>query len=170
VRISVENLPARGLELTASKSDSWALSAAVDALGAEPIALAVHVTVYQLDSAVRVRGSATAEFHTACHRCAGAISVAVGGDLDLIYRTEGTVPLELELEIDDMDVGFFDGRGLEMDAVIAEYFALQLPDVLRCDSSSVKRLSTSSACALPVQDPGPNLTRRNPFAGIVLPE
>jgi uncharacterized metal-binding protein YceD (DUF177 family) len=170
VRITIESLPPRGRPLAASKTDLWALSATTSGLGVEPTSVDLDVTIYRLDPAVRVRGSAKATFDTSCHRCTAPVTVDVGGDLDLLYKPHATAQADLELEVDDMDVGFYDGRGLEMDAVLTEYFALQLPDVLRCDSPNVRRIGGPGACALPVQAPGPDLKRRNPFAGIVLPE
>lgn len=170
MRISVDSLPPHGLTLTASESDGWALAATTDGLGAEPASLDVEVTLYRLDAAVRVRGKSKATFDAACHRCTAAITVDVGGDIDFLYKPHATAQADVELETEDMDVGYFDGRGVEMDAVLTEYFALQIPDVLRCDVPNVRRVGGPGACALPIQEPGPDLKRRNPFAGIVLPE
>ncbi len=75
----------------------------------------------------------------------------------------------VELQEDELDVGWFEGPGLDLAAVVSEQLALWLPDVVRCDSPGATR-AVPGECALPVQDPGPDLKRRNPFAGIVLPE
>jgi hypothetical protein len=76
----------------------------------------------------------------------------------------------LELESTELDVGWFDGHSLDLGDVWSEQLALWLPDVVRCASAGATPVAPASACALPVQEPGPDLKRRNPFAGIVLPE
>lgn len=170
MQIDVDNLPPRGIKVTATGADAWAATAAESALGEVPSDLQVDVQVYRNDRGARVRGTLQIEVPHDCDRCAVALVLRLGGDIDLTYvKGAPSLPDGVELQEDELDVGWYDGPRFDLAAVLSEQLALWLPDVVRCATPGAER-TVPGECVLPVQDPGPELKRRNPFAGIVLPE
>jgi uncharacterized metal-binding protein YceD (DUF177 family) len=171
VRIDIDAVPPRGRAVAVDLGAAWAVTATEGALGSAPTALSLDWTVYAVEGGARVRGRADVSVSQACDRCGGDLSLRLQGDVDLRYVPHAhTGPDGLELETTELDVGWFDGHSLDLGDVWSEQLALWLPDVVRCATAGVTPADPSRPCALPVQDPGPALERRNPFAGIVLPE
>lgn len=171
MRIDMDAVPPRGREIHADLESAWAVAATERALDAPPADLVLALTVYRVEGGARVRGTGAATARRSCDRCGGDLAVRLEGEVDLRYVPHGqTGPDGLELESDELDVGWFDGHSLDLADVWSEQLALWLPDVVRCDSAGATPEDPSRPCRVPVQDPGPDLKRRNPFAGIVLPE
>ena len=171
MRIDMDAVPPRGRVVDATAADGWAAAATERALDAVPLELELHLTVYRVDGGARVRGTGRVRSQRTCDRCGGDIHHGLEGDVDLRYVPSGhTGPDGVELAADELDVGWFDGHVLDLADVWSEQLALWLPDVIRCGSDGATPTDPSRPCRLPVQDPGPDLKRRNPFAGIVLPE
>lgn len=171
MRIDIDAVPPRGRAVAANTQSAWAVAATERAMDATPTLLELDWTVYQIDGGARVRGPAEVEVSRSCDRCGGDLSLRLEGDVDLRYVPDAhTGPDGVELESAELDVGWFDGHSLDLGDVWSEQLALWLPGVVRCDSAGVSPVDPSRPCRVPVQDPGPALKRRNPFAGIVLPE
>lgn len=171
MRIDIDAVPPRGRPIEADTESPWAVQATERALDAAPTTLSLAVSVYRVDGGARVRGTGLAEVVRTCDRCGGDVTLRLEGDVDLRYVPHGhTGPDGVELAVDELDVGWFDGHSLDLADVWSEQLALWLPEVVRCDTAGATPAEPSRPCRLPVQDPGPDLTRRNPFAGIVLPE
>ncbi|MEC7948526.1 MAG: DUF177 domain-containing protein [Myxococcota bacterium] len=171
MRIDIDAVPPRGRPIEADESAAWVVRASECALGAVPVRASVAVTVYRVAGGARVRGRGDATIACACDRCGGDIVLLLEGDVDLRYVPHGqTGPEGVELASDELDVGWFDGHSLDLGDVWSEQLALWLPDVVRCDTPGATSADADRPCRLPIQDPGPDLKRRNPFAEIVLPE
>ena len=168
MKVDVEAIPPRGMNI---KGGDWVSLTAEKALGAVPSESHLEVVVYRVDGGVRVKGEGLVRVARTCDRCGEDIELSLGGPIDLRYLPSSHQgPSTLELASDELDVGWFDGYSLDMYSVWSEQLVLWLPDVLRCDTDGVRPSVSGRACRVPVQDPGPDLKRRNPFAAIVLPE
>lgn len=171
MRIDIDAVPPRGRVVQADADTPWVVAATARALDAVPSSVLLEVTVYRVDGGARVRGTGTVSASRSCDRCGSDIVLRLEGEVDLRYVPEGqTGPDGVELGADELDVGWFDGHSLDLGDVWSEQLALWLPDVVRCGSAGVAPVDPERPCRVPVQDPGPDLKRRNPFAGIVLPE
>lgn len=172
MRITIDSITDLGLELTAGLDDSWAREAAALALDAEPTALDLEFQVTMVADCVRVTGELSSTFPAACARCQTALTVTLSGRVDLFYSPErGVVPDEqIALERGDLDIGWFDGKALELAQVLSEQLALWLPDRLLCSDRRAERAEGAGRCVVPAQDPGPDLDRHSPFARLRLPE
>lgn len=171
MRIDLDAVPPRGRAVQCDGSAAWVAEATERALDAPPAAVSLDLTVYKVDRGARVRGTASVDVERPCDRCGGPLTLRLEGDVDLRYVPQGlTGPAGLELESGDLDVGWFDGHSLDLGDVWSEQLALWLPEVVRCDTPGATPAAPPRPCRLPVQEPGPDLQRRNPFAGIVLPE
>lgn len=171
MRIDVDAVPPRGRAIEADETAAWVVRASECALGAVPEKAWVAVTIYCVAGGARVRGRGGVTVACTCDRCGGDIDLQLEGDVDLRYVPhEQTGPEGVELVPDELDVGWFDGHSLDLGDVWSEQLALWLPGVVRCDTPGATPADPDRLCRVPVQDPGPDLKRRNPFAGIVLPE
>lgn len=170
MRIHLDAIPDEGLSLTADQDLEWARTAANDALGAAPDALALTLKVERLADHVRVSGRGSAEVVLPCDRCAEPVRLSIGGKIDLYYRpTTKDDDGDLELGADDLDIGWYDGEGIELGDVVAEQLGLWAPARVRCGDRSVKQEGAPHPCALPPMI-GPDLKPPSPFAKLRLPE
>ncbi len=164
MRIVMDALPPQGLDLKVGLQDEWARAAAQIALEAPPTVLDLDLRVMAVDHDARVRGQGRCVVPATCGRCGEALVFEVGGDIDLSYARPGAAGTDpVELEADDLDVGWFDGHHLDLADVLSEQLGLWLPLRIVCGGPGVTR-PLPGPCELPHQDPGPDLSRQNPFA------
>lgn len=85
---------------------------------------------------VRIRGRMTTEIVAECDRCLGEAQIPVDAAIDLFYRpaSELNSGEEEEVEIDEgeAEIAFYDGKGIELEQIIAEQILLLLPMQLVC--------------------------------------
>ena len=166
MRIVLDAVPPNGVPVTADVSTGWAARAAGHALDAAAVGLTVALRVRQVDAGARVDGTLLASFDTACARCGAELRHTLSGEVDLDYIPTppvGTDPVELD--VGDMDIGWFDGHQLDLAEVVSEQLGLWLPARIVCDDAASVRASPG-ACEVPAHDGGPDLTRNNPFAAL----
>lgn len=179
MRIQVDQIPRDGFQLRASLTDRWARDAAALALDAEPQELSLSLLVERVGPALRVSGEAHAAISLPCDRCQRPVYVQIDGPVDLRYFPEGAEVDEdtrrspdvededaIELSPADLDMGWFDGKAIELDQVVSEQFALLAPPKVCCDTAGALR--QPGPCTLPAEaiDARPF----SPFAGIRLPK
>jgi uncharacterized protein len=85
---------------------------------------------------IRIRGHLATKLEASCDRCLGGVELPVDTDFDLLYRPIQTIATEEEIEIprDEMEVGFFDGDGIELADVATEQVILFVPMKVVCRS------------------------------------
>ena len=158
MRIRVEDIPAAGRQVTAALSDGWAREAARDALDAAPTTLEAEFRIRKgardrdAEVALRVRTTAPGS----CDRCGEDLVWVLSFESDLRYSPEPTdvsevrAEEEVELEEDDLDVGWYRDGHLSLPDVLREAVALALPsrivceDVPACDARTRKMLEANS--------------------------
>jgi uncharacterized metal-binding protein YceD (DUF177 family) len=145
VRIAVEGIPTAGREIPLSLRQPWAVDAATNALELRPDRLDGMITLQKATGkgVVRVGVRATASAETACDRCGEPCTLAADVDTVLLYapsESEGKAfEGEIELDADELDVGWYTEGHIALDEVLQEALALALPprvvcaDVPACD-------------------------------------
>jgi uncharacterized protein len=86
---------------------------------------------------IRVQGVLRVETETACDRCLEAIQLPMHSPFDLVYMPAGETSDGGEDEIDEaaVEVGFYEGNGLELEDVLREVVLLALPMQIVCDEA-----------------------------------
>ncbi len=86
---------------------------------------------------IRVRGRIEGEAGGICARCLEPVSKALRENFDLFYYPMAMIACseEIRIERDDMDLGFYEGRGIELGDVIREQLLLWLPMQALCDEN-----------------------------------
>lgn len=135
MRVTLDAIPEEGLEIALDDSLPWAVEAASSSLEGEVRGLEGRLELTSLGDEIRVRGALKASVTRGCDRCIEDIAGEIGGELDLAYVPgrrlgAGTV----DLNADELDVGFYGDQGLDLADVVAEHFALLLPFRLSCDA------------------------------------
>lgn len=155
MRIRIEDLPHEGLTVDLGEGTPWAREAICEALEGEVLALGGRLTLRAVGPGAVAQGVARASIRRSCDRCLAAVRLDLGDELDLYFQepvsTEGE--REVGLLADDLDVGFLEDGELDLRAVLAEYFLLEAPTVLRCGDPGVTRLE-EGRCETPAGPAG----------------
>ena len=83
---------------------------------------------------IRIRGAVKTSIDAACDRCLGPVTIPVEHEFDLTYRPVRTIAREEEIEVsdDELEVGFYQGEGIQLTDVITEQVILSLPMKVIC--------------------------------------
>lgn len=133
---------------------------------------------------VRVQGSVRGELEAECDRCLGRASFPIDATFDLFYSPSrtgpGEEPLEEEVALDEgeVEIGFYDFPGLELEDIVRERLLLQLPmqrvcsDTCKgiCPSCGGNRNETACQCELKETPVDPNDPRWKGLRDIHLPD
>lgn len=86
---------------------------------------------------IRVRGRIEGEAGGSCARCLEPVSKTLRENFDLFYYPMAMIACseEIRIERDDMDLGFYEGHGIELGDVIREQLLLSLPMQALCDEN-----------------------------------
>ncbi len=86
---------------------------------------------------IRVEGDLRVEAAAVCDRCLEAIQLPIQSHFDLVYMPAGESAVGGEDEIDEnaVEVGFYEGNGLELDDVLREVVLLALPMQIVCSEA-----------------------------------
>ena len=86
---------------------------------------------------IRIQGDLRVETETVCDRCLEAIQLPIQSQFDLAYMPAGETTGGGEDEIDEagVEVGFYEGNGLELDDVLREVVLLALPMQIVCSEA-----------------------------------
>ncbi len=98
--------------------------------------LQVRATAELVEGQIRVHGALHTRLELVCARCLEPVMEEVGREFDLFYRPMVTTPREeeVQLKLDDTEIGFFRGEGLFLADVLAEQVILALPMKVICRS------------------------------------
>jgi len=85
--------------------------------------------VEESEAQIRVRGNYSVEMTAQCDRCLGSARFPLSAAFDLFYRPASEIAREEEIEIDEgeAEIGFYEGRGLELEEILKEQVVLALP-------------------------------------------
>ncbi len=83
---------------------------------------------------VRVRGEVKTKLIEACSRCLSQFSRFIEKSFDLVYAPDPTVAVgpEINLNYDDLEVGFYRGDRIDLSTVVTESILIDLPMKLIC--------------------------------------
>jgi uncharacterized protein len=86
---------------------------------------------------VRVQGDLDVHIDAVCDRCLEAVKFPIRRHFDLVYlpASEAVEGGEEEIEGAGVDVGFYEGHGLELNDVLREVVLLDLPMQVVCDEA-----------------------------------
>ena len=78
---------------------------------------------------IRVRGHLATTMESACDRCLEPVRLPVDPDFSLVYRPAAQSPEhgEVSIEESEIEVGFYEGEGLDLADVLREQILLSLP-------------------------------------------
>jgi uncharacterized protein len=78
---------------------------------------------------IHLKGHLKTRMGVACDRCLEPTEFPIDADFDLTYQPTGSEPARPEVKVDDGDVeiGFYEGNGLELCDVFREQVLLALP-------------------------------------------
>jgi len=139
MRVVIDQLPIGGRQVSLSLGEEWAAEAAQLALDGPATTLGGELDVQRASrrGIVHVTGSAAAWRHATCDRCGEACRHGVEVEVSLLYAPsedsgDSFDGGEIELQADDLDVGWYDGGVVDLGAVLGEALALELPPRIRC--------------------------------------
>ena len=81
-----------------------------------------------------IRGSLRTRIEAICDRCLKPVAIPVERTFDLTYRPMSTIAREEEMQIpeDELDIGFYQGEGVQLADVLAEQVILDFPMKVIC--------------------------------------
>ncbi|MBZ5495384.1 MAG: DUF177 domain-containing protein [Acidobacteriia bacterium] len=103
-----------------------------DAALEEPVATDFILTHKEKD--LRVVGTIQTAIRYQCSRCLKEFSAPLDGSFDLFYlpQADWKKDEEVELKYEDMEVGYYDGLGLDVDLMVLEQIELAMPMKFIC--------------------------------------
>lgn len=83
---------------------------------------------------IRVHGRVETCVCSSCDRCTEPLEIPVSQDFDVVYRPVSEIAKceEIEIPAGELEVGFYEGGGVELDDVIREQVLLALPMKIVC--------------------------------------
>ena len=118
---------------------------------------------------IHVRGQLRTRLESECDRCAVRFDFPAECSFDLYYRPVSSIARNEEIEIsnDELDVGFYQGEGVDLQDLIREQVLLSLPMKLLCrdeclglcPACGVNKNLVTCQCELSQHD--------SPFAGLI---
>lgn len=99
-----------------------------------PLVAEGEATIDEMTQEIRFSGHLAVPLHLECDRCLAPIDVAVDTDFELVYEPlpEAAPAQELELHPGDIDLGFYEGDGMELHDVLREQVLLEFPSRALC--------------------------------------
>ncbi|MFH1468903.1 MAG: DUF177 domain-containing protein [Pseudomonadota bacterium] len=155
MRIRIDELPHEGVTLNLDEEGAWARGILAEALEGEVLALGGRLRVRAVGPGAVVEGRAHVALRRTCDRCLAEVRLELGDELDLYFQPPEAPSGEREIGLlaDDLDVGFVEDGELDLGAVLAEFFLLEAPAVLRCGDPGVVRVEPGR-CETPAADSG----------------
>lgn len=127
MKIAVSEIPDEGLEVTDEKV-IW------DDDQAGHIEATLNVNLQKIGDEVLVRGDVSAMLHHVCSNCLVEFDAAVDTELELVYRPAQELEAgEAELELAELDTGFYRDDEIDLDDLTREQVILNLPMKPLCD-------------------------------------
>ncbi len=138
MHIRVSEIPRDGLDVFAARGKAM-ISGLLEGLNPHPLRTCRLVSAGLFLSLegrdLMASGSFTAEGEGVCDRCAEPVSVRMEKDFHAVLVPRDRGPAEsrdVELHEDDLEIGFYDGAGIDVADVFWEQVALALPFKVLC--------------------------------------
>lgn len=136
--IRVTEIPRDGMDLTRTRGSSW-IGHLLNGMDPSPL-VSIRVLSATLFLALEGRdleanGSFVAEGESPCDRCSEPVKVRMEQEFRTLFVPRDHGPAgsgDLELLPDDLDLGFYDGAGIEVDDIFREQVVLSLPAKVLC--------------------------------------
>jgi uncharacterized protein len=136
--IKISEIPREGLDVGASRGKAW-ISRILEGMDPYPLqtcklaSAGLFLTVEGRN--LFAEGSFLAEGKASCDRCTEEFTVTLEKEFStiLVPRDRGPARASnVELHEDDLDIGFYDGAGIDVNDLFWEQVALALPVKLLC--------------------------------------
>ncbi len=91
--------------------------------------------VSPLTEEIRISGKLAVDMEIPCDRCLEAAGLPIRENFDLYYRPapKGNIGNEVAIDDGEAQIGFYDGKGIELEEVLREHILLALPMQLVCN-------------------------------------
>jgi len=159
--IDIDRLPKDGLTLNRSFEFPSLDLVEEDAVFLEPVK--AEVTVRRVGEEVWIKGRVTTRLSFVCGRCLTPFEFPVDARFDLVYLPEDVHALKDELDDEDMDTLFFQGRQIDLRDVVLEQLNLTFPPKPLCSLSCegicavCGKVRKEGECGCQVKDMDPRL-------------
>ena len=119
------------------KSQKWLKEAVVEALECEPIELELDVLFSAQRSRISAAAKMSCSYQTRCARCGSDLIHSLSSDVVLEYLPDEQtghiktvkelerITQEVEIDADELNIGWYASNGLEVRSVITELIALE---------------------------------------------
>ena len=133
MRVTLDSIGPVGRDVEVSSTDAWAIDAVSAALDSRPSVLEGQIQLAPprqnlVDVSIDVVTSAAVH----CDRCGEPAMLEIRVESDLLYRPMTEDPEDRELGSEELDVGWYVDRSLDLAAVLAEAVALAVPSRKTC--------------------------------------
>lgn len=136
--IRVTEIPREGMDLAGARGNSW-IGHLLDGMDPSPLGsiriLSATLFLSLEGRDLEASGSFVAEGECPCDRCSDPVKVRMRKEFRTRFVPRDHGPAgsgDLELLPDDLDLGFYDGAGIEVDDIFWEQVALSLPAKVLC--------------------------------------
>ena len=145
--------------------EEWVIKAIEEGLEGRVREASVEVSLSRHDKRVSAMVTCTIAGTCSCTRCAQDLQIALSFAETLQYDPIGEEhETEEELDLEELDIGWYEDGKLDLATVICEVVVLSLPARIHCSSEVVTK-KPEGTCYVPSQEE--DRTLENLFAGIV---
>jgi uncharacterized protein len=97
--------------------------------GSPLLAVGTAEMVEESEAQIHVQGQYSVEMTAQCDRCLGSARFPLKAGFDLYYRPASDIAREEEIELDEgeVELAFYEGKGLELEDILREQILLALP-------------------------------------------
>ncbi len=162
MRIPVEGIPAVGRRIPFGMREAWAVEAAAGSLDRAPEhlegALALSIASRRA-GLIQIEATIDARAPAACDRCGEACELRVREVSTLLYAPEESGGDaydggEIELSVQDLDLGWYRDGAIELADVVREAVALALPFRIVCTDTPECDRRTDALLTAQAAEPG----------------
>ena len=135
--IKVSEIPSGGLDVFAAKGRA-SIPGILEGMNLSPLIslllTSAELTLTFEKGDIFAEGLFDAEGEAACDRCSDTIPVRFGKSFHtvLVRRENNSTPGPVELRAEDLEVEYFDGKGVEINDIFWEQVALEIPVKVIC--------------------------------------
>ena len=134
----MKEIPGGGLDVFATKGRA-SIPRILDGMNLSPLTslllTSAELTLSVENGDIFAEGSFEAEGEAACDRCSDPVSARFGKSFHTVLVPRGDEPEKsdpVELRAEDLEVGYYDGKGVEVNDIFWEQVALELPVKIVC--------------------------------------
>lgn len=164
MKINIMQVTERGMKLSCS-DEEWVVAAFDEALDGSIQECSAEIELDRYDKRIEARVRYSLVGRISCSRCDQEIEVGFSGAESLLFdpKTE-TDEEEVELQGEDLDIGWYDDGKLDLQDVICETVVLSFPARIHCKMDAV-RVPANAGCYEPPEKE--ERTLENMFADLL---